>query len=170
MVTAKEFAFQVHEGQMYGDVPYWHHLQDVVTILSDFGFDNRYIDAGWLHDTCEVDGITDDMIEERFGRWTRRVVWACYGTGATRLRRNATIYHRMLEVRDAIPVKVADRIAHVEAAEVGSKFAKMYLHERIAFYDFVAVYAPQEMKNRLHQAYVRLVPEGKKLSGAVYVR
>ena len=155
-ISAEDFARNAHAGQMYGDVPYWHHLQSVVTILADFGYTERWADAGWLHDTVEEPGVKEETIERLFGDWVRQTVHACYGAGKYRIHRNADMYNRIALFPEAAPVKMADRISHIEAAIPGSSKAKMYLKERSCFRAHVAVHAPSSMHLRLELGYDKL--------------
>lgn len=69
---AKDFAKERHEGQMYGDVPYTAHLNDVATIF-DFlvaggsSWDADTFRACLLHDVVEDTATTHEEIELKFG-------------------------------------------------------------------------------------------------------
>jgi (p)ppGpp synthase/HD superfamily hydrolase len=162
-ITAEEFAKNAHLGQMYGEVPYWHHLRDVVGILADFGFTGRWSDAGWVHDTPEEPGVAEDTLRSLFGEWVRATVHACYGVGKFRRWRNADMYNRLIVRPEAARLKVADRISHIEAAVAGTSKTRMYLKERPEFDAHVVCYAPYEMRQRLEAGYDRLAHQERVL-------
>ena len=68
LVSAFDFAFQLHEGQFRasGD-PYIVHPVAVADLLRDIGASAPVIAAGFLHDVVEDTDVTPDQIEEHFG-------------------------------------------------------------------------------------------------------
>jgi len=151
---AEMFAREAHSGQMYGDKPYVDsHVTDVVTILREFGMDEFYIAAGWLHDVVEDTEVSKEEIDLKFGPRVGKLVWACTGIGPNRKARNQTIYEKIAAYPDAAIVKVADRIANVEHSDPDSNHRQMYLKERDAFHELVARLAPRAMIDRLDAAY-----------------
>lgn len=50
---AKYLALKYHAGQMYGDLPYSHHLQEVADSVAAGTTDERLIQVAWLHDILE---------------------------------------------------------------------------------------------------------------------
>lgn len=60
---ACELARSAHEGQMYGERPYYEHLAAVVDSVFDFKEDDEHICVAWLHDILEDTAITEyDLI------------------------------------------------------------------------------------------------------------
>ncbi len=153
---AMQFAIERHGDQMYGDKPYQHHLHAVCTILRDFGYFGKWLDAGALHDVIEDTPTTIDEIMMKWDEWTAKVVWACTGVGVNRKERNASIYEKIAAFPAAAVVKMADRIANVENSTPGSGHAAMYIKEARAFYDAVGCHAPADMVMRLDRAYAVL--------------
>lgn len=152
---AEAFAREMHEGQDYGGEPYADgHIAKVVAILADFGFDGFYLAAGWLHDVIEDTSATKDDIDRKFGPHVGGLVWACTGEGKNRKLRNASIYQKIDACPDAAIVKVADRIANVEASAPGSGHRSMYQKEANEFHWKVAFKVPRKMVDRLEAAYV----------------
>jgi guanosine-3',5'-bis(diphosphate) 3'-pyrophosphohydrolase len=48
---ARYFAIAAHGNQMYEDLPYYYHLEEVVEVLREFGYtEDKYIISGYLHD------------------------------------------------------------------------------------------------------------------------
>lgn len=70
------FARDAHAGvNRKSGEPYITHPVAVATILAELGMDTDAIAAGFLHDTVEdVDWVTFELIEERFGPDVRRIV------------------------------------------------------------------------------------------------
>ena len=65
---AKALAFKYHTGQMYGNLPYTAHLQQVAESVECGMMDERLIIVAWLHDIledtkCDV-GTLCDLFED----------------------------------------------------------------------------------------------------------
>ena len=58
MDDARSFAIAAHAGQLYDSQPYEVHLAAVVQVLCDFGYDESYQQAGWLHDVVENTAVS----------------------------------------------------------------------------------------------------------------
>ncbi len=110
------FAHEAHRQQKYGDQPYFHHLKDVVETLAFYGFseDCSIVISGWLHDVVEDTSVSLGEIKRLFGENVAQYVNAVSGEGKNRKERNESIYRKLNEFRDAIPLKLADRIANVK--------------------------------------------------------
>jgi len=137
---ARGYATKLHEGQKYdsGTAPYVVHLAEVRDVCVEFGWDETaYRVAAWLHDTIEDTDTTADMIETDFGERVRKLVWAVTGEGKNRRERNEDAYKKMISYPDAIPLKLADRIANARASKETSPDAlfEMYAREHPAFKD-----------------------------------
>lgn len=136
---AKKFALKIHGDQKYGDQPYEVHLSAVSLVLATFGYiDEPFASAAWLHDALEDDQIFPMRmhfdINQRFGPQVATLVWAVTGTGANRRERNESIYQKLALIPSAIPIKLADRIANVEAAKAGgTRHFDMYFTEHDEF-------------------------------------
>tara|TARA_R100000322_G_scaffold162921_1_gene126100 strand:- start:87 stop:515 length:429 start_codon:yes stop_codon:yes gene_type:complete len=60
---ARDFASQVHEGQMYGEEPYMTHIEDVAS-----QFDDPHLKRiAYLHDAVEDSETGIDAIHQQFG-------------------------------------------------------------------------------------------------------
>jgi (p)ppGpp synthase/HD superfamily hydrolase len=66
---AKEYAIWAHGNQRrkYTGEPYWHHLQEVATILLRYSAAAEIVAAGWLHDTIEDTGAPYQELRNQFG-------------------------------------------------------------------------------------------------------
>lgn len=130
--SAKAYATLHHvirKGQLYGLLPYTHHLQDVERTLVRFGeIRSELLVAAWLHDIVEDTDVKLRDIEENFGEEVARLVAAVTSEeGPNRKVRNAITYPKIREAGpDAIRLKLADRISNIEN---GGGSVKMYLRE-----------------------------------------
>ncbi|TNE83942.1 MAG: HD domain-containing protein [Deltaproteobacteria bacterium] len=112
------FAIRAHGGQRYGERPYLAHLMTVAENLRRYGIDDpELIAAAWLHDTVEDTDVSVSQIASAYGERVAAVVSAVTTSteGATRKERMATTYPRIAATPGAVLVKLADRIANVEA-------------------------------------------------------
>lgn len=153
----KAAAIAAHGDQKYGTKPYWRHLQDVEDILKDYGFvSSTYQAAAWLHDVVEDTSVTIDDVFDQFGEEVSRLVWAVTGVGHNRRTRQASIIKKLHNTKEACPLKLADRIANLEAAiqegNTQGKFS-MYYKEQAEFEKVVRKHVPEEMWTRLEQAF-----------------
>lgn len=152
MSVARDLALRAHGRQQYGEQPYAAHLTAVVTILRDFGFHGPYEDAGWLHDAIEDTDLHPLEIAHQCGLPVLQMVQACTGKGDTRAKRNRAIAAKIKALPEAAVVKLADRIANVEAARPGDRHAMRYAAEQHAFEQAVRQFVPEPMWMRLVRA------------------
>lgn len=137
--SARHFALHAHRSQKYGiDQPYSAHLADVNAVLVSSAGPHLSPDllaAGWLHDVIEDCNISPIDIERLFGRKVGELVWAVTGIGESRRMRNESIYVKLEDFPAAQSLKVADRIANIEAARRSPElpYLKMYLREMSGF-------------------------------------
>lgn len=150
---ARDFAIKAHGDQKYGDQPYGVHLFDVAGIVRDFGLDDRYRKAAFLHDVLEDTAVTLDELVEKFGVDVASLVLACTGEGLNRKTRNASIYRKIAALPPAAAIKLADRIANVENSEPGSGHRLMYTKEQEAFAAAIRPYVNAEWWDRLERAF-----------------
>lgn len=124
-----------HDGQMYGDKPYTKHLMDALNVLSRFGYAGNSVlyAATALHDILEDTDATVFTLEDAdISRVVIKIVEAVTDPEGfdTRAERKAIAYREIAFAgRRATIVKLADRIANVEA---GGKI-DMYRKEHPAF-------------------------------------
>lgn len=131
--SARDFAIIAHGDQRYGDQPYVIHLDAVAAIVEAWNFRGAVLDAAYLHDVIEDTAITHADLASIFGQRVADMVWAVTAEDGTRDQRMASIYAKVAKDGSAAVVKVADRIANIEAAERGSDHASRYLREDLAF-------------------------------------
>lgn len=144
---AKLFAEVAHGDQRYGDFPYTKHLQDVVNVLEEFEDDPYVLAAGWMHDTIEDTAIDFTAVFNEFGRVVARLVYAVSNEpGKNRKERHERTYPKMIAAgRNAIAIKLADRIANTEnCMKFNHHLFKMYEREYPGFKKTLQI--PGELK------------------------
>jgi (p)ppGpp synthase/HD superfamily hydrolase len=130
---ALAWAREQHDGQLYGGRPYDTHLLAAAEVLRDCGYggDPVLMSAAYLHDAIEDTSATRDQIAALFGTRIAGIVDAVSDPdGDTRAEKKAAAYPRIRAIDDAVRVKLADRIANVEA---GGPPAAKYAAEQEAF-------------------------------------
>lgn len=131
---AAALAVDYHRNQLYGERPYRVHLYAVRKVLLDFNLGGALGQAAWLHDTIEDTGLTREVIAAEFGEDVAALVWAVTGIGHNRKARVADAYAKIVDLPEAVFLKLADRIANVEAsARSGDDKLAMYRKERPGF-------------------------------------
>lgn len=145
--SARSLAERLHAGQRYGAEPYTVHLAAAVAVLeryvpaTDPHFD-QLVAAAWLHDAVEDTEAPASDLRAALGSdlvvdW---VVAVSDAPGETRKARKAQTYARIRKAgRGAALVKLADRIANVEASLEGATESpeklRMYREEWQGFRD-----------------------------------
>lgn len=130
---AEAYAILHHGEQTYGDeFPYKMHLQAVVSVLRRFNCTNDEAQCvGWLHDVLEdTPTATYEDLDMFFGRFIADTVAALTEPKGDREWKHSQAYPRINQSELAIIVKLADRIANVEA---GGKKTGMYRKEHAEF-------------------------------------
>ena len=136
---AQSYATEAHRGQNYGptDKPYTYHLERVVAVLQRFGIeDENLLAAGWLHDIIEDTKTTAKDLHQEFGPRVAALVDAVTdGLGETREARKQRPYSLIPKVPDAVCLKLADRIANLEASidEGHKRLLDRYAQEHTGF-------------------------------------
>lgn len=154
---ARDYAAGLHADQKYGDQPYTAHLLAVRQVLADFGVeDGPLAVAAWLHDVLEDTDATREELARVFGDDVATLVEAVTGRGKNRRERNRDMYQKVRHcpLLAAAMLKVADRIANVEASAHNPSKMAMYRRERHEFgRATMGKLVPREMLERLERAY-----------------
>lgn len=135
-IEAVKLGHEAHAEQRYGNYPYTRHLAHVENVLARFSFtDLGLLAAAWLHDSVEDGGVPVELLLDRFGHSVTRLVTAVTdGQGKDRKARKRESYAKMQEFPQAIPLKLADRIANVESSLLErSGLVEMYRGEHEEF-------------------------------------
>lgn len=163
---ASRIAEQAHQNQKYGTDPYRTHLLEVIQVLKRFGFfitEDTFksdiavlIIAAWLHDVLEDTILEKHHIEYDFGKEVTDLVWRVTDEpGKNRKEKKQATYPKIKESNWAVILKLADRIANVEAGlrmkNNGNKnLFEMYQKEYIDFkQNLFSKSGPVEMWDRL---------------------
>jgi GTP pyrophosphokinase len=123
---AYNFSIEAHKNQRrYSGEPYFDHLYEVATILTELRMDSTTIAAGLLHDSVEDTGVHLDEIQEKFGEEIAILVDGVTKIGElkfeSREKRQAETFRKMLlsmakDVR-VIIIKFADRLHNMRTLE-----------------------------------------------------
>jgi (p)ppGpp synthase/HD superfamily hydrolase len=154
---ARQVGIAAHGNQHYGDKPYEHHLQAVVEVLKRFGASLEdtatapLLIAAWLHDSLEDTALSRAEVETNFGSEVAELVWRVTDEpGATRKERKPATYRKTRENEAAIILKLADRIANVEASlENGSELLRMYSREQPEFKEALHAASTSDLATRM---------------------
>lgn len=124
---AEVFARRAHGRQRYGAYPYAKHLEDTVRIMGRFlEQDAALFCAAWLHDCIEDTQTSAEALRVEFGERISELVLA--------VTRRATVsgkeelgeyYARIKATPGAVTLKLADRIANVEACLNGMNTSQL---------------------------------------------
>lgn len=127
---ARLFAIRAHGEQKYGQQPYSVHLDEVVSVLKEFGnFDEALLSAGYLHDVLEDTSVTREELRATFdGETSLLVELVTDQPGRNRTERHAATYPGIALHPKAITLKLADRIANARASRAHS-LLEMYRKE-----------------------------------------
>lgn len=149
----RELAARAHAGQLYGGRPYTHHLDAVEAVLRRWGpqglarelWEDLLV-AAQAHDLLEDTATSPAAIEQVGGPGVWRLVQALTDApGPNRRARHAATYPQLVRVAGAVRVKLADRIANVEASMAeargtggtdrvdGARRGAMYVREHATF-------------------------------------
>jgi (p)ppGpp synthase/HD superfamily hydrolase len=133
---ARDFALDAHGGQRYGDQPYAVHLDAVAALLAPYGDVTQTV--GYLHDVVEDTAVTLDAVRGAFGDHIAEcVALVTDATGANRAERKARTNAKLAkvegELRRALVVKAADRLANLRMSSGGGAKLEMYRGEHAAF-------------------------------------
>jgi len=130
------FATEAHGAQMYDkDKPYIFHVANVTQTLNRFGFTiNKHPNiqvAGNLHDVVEDTDVKLREVRSRFGDTVADIVAKVTDKpGETREERHRNTYPELATNREAIIVKLADRITNVEYSEFTSNLKQWRKYRR----------------------------------------
>lgn len=151
--AARAFAVERHGEQRYGDAPYVVHLEAVRAVLADFGLGGALGVAAWLHDVIEDTPTSQAELEGHFGAEVAALVWAVTGEGRNRRERARSMYTKIGALPAAAPLKLADRIANVEASRSRPDKLALYRSEREGFRAALGAFGDPAMWARLDRAF-----------------
>jgi len=166
---ALNFAIRAHKDQKYGNLPYAQHILSASTVLTRFGIcladptDGIYQHMGaLLHDTVEDAGVKYREIATEFGERVAEIVYCVTDEiGRNRHERHEKTYPKIRQNKDAIIVKLADRITNAEfSASERSRQMDMY---RTEYNDFRTALYNGEHDDMWNHLEAVLFPTGEKV-------
>lgn len=128
-------AKQAHGNQSYGAYPYEYHLIAVAEKAKSFRFSEYIVTACYLHDILEDTSISYNKLKKEFGKTVADIVYDVTDElGKTRAEKKAKTYPKIRNNKQAVIVKLCDRMVNIEFSkhDNGNKF-KMYQEEHDSF-------------------------------------
>jgi guanosine-3',5'-bis(diphosphate) 3'-pyrophosphohydrolase len=154
----------MHCNQKYGKHNFMHHLKQVHSVLVRFNVTNESIlVAAYLHDIVEDCQLKVHLIENYFGPNVANLVYAVTDElGRTRAERKAKTLHKLIDFDDAITLKLADRIANVEACLIDDDGNLRMYQDELAQFEAIIFKSPVAKLNAtmLSQLKSLLIEEG----------
>lgn len=153
---AKYLAISLHGAQTYDGYPYYYHLEEVVDVLKEFGFtEDKYMISGYLHDSIEDGATSYQKIKRKFGEEIAEIVYCVTDElGRNRKERKTKTYPKINGNRDAVIVKLADRIANMRnSIKNDSPQKEMYMDEYIEFRNALSIHTED---NELQEMWMEL--------------
>ncbi|WP_407333837.1 phosphohydrolase [Enterovibrio sp. 27052020O] len=133
LLLARTFARARHEGQRYGEFPYYVHLDDVEKLAQPFGINAMII--AQLHDVLEDTTTSFDELVLDFGELIAlSVSYVTDPIGGDRKTKKRLLHQRLVQLdeseeagRHALIVKACDRLSNVKAC-------RLFHHEKYKMY------------------------------------
>jgi guanosine-3',5'-bis(diphosphate) 3'-pyrophosphohydrolase len=171
LVKAYSLAEEYHGEQEYGGMPYTVHLSLVHHVLLRFGVHPNnpahvtsdeaedLLVASILHDIVEDTEVSLNDLRKIFGKRVASLVNGVTNEpGVNRRERHSKTYPKTKRIPGAILLKLADRIANIEAClATGDGRINMYLKEREAFYDALRGDSNHTIEKRMWKHLDRLL-------------
>lgn len=123
-------AIKYHGTQLYGNKPYSYHLDMVYDIAVEFGLNDNYLMAAYLHDMIEDCGVDKHFILSISNLEVSEMVFAVSGEGNNRKERKLSMISKLENFPMAINLKMIDRLANMRESQLNNpKLFDMYLKE-----------------------------------------
>ena len=154
--TAKDYAIKHHWGQMYGNVPYYEHLDDVSLLLKSCNYSSEMVAYGYLHDILEDCDVSFEDLSREFSPCIASTVYALTRYKEVPIQQ---YYDKLQSNHKAFIVKLADRISNIQACckyiartddEVDEKLKKKLLGKLKAY-----IAGSDRFTKRFHEAMQR---------------
>jgi (p)ppGpp synthase/HD superfamily hydrolase len=125
---AAYLAVAMHGKQKYGDKPYFYHLEQVVNVLREFDYESEtFLIAGYLHDVLEDTSLSYSKLDKQFGTFIADIVYDVTDElGKNRYDKKKLTLPKTAQNKDAIIVKLADRIANIRMGGKVDMYRKEY--------------------------------------------
>lgn len=153
---AQMVAERAHATQQYDIYPYMFHINQVLNISQQLGYDESIQVACILHDTLEDSDLSYNDIKKNFGESIAEIVYAVTDElGRDRKERKLRTYHKIRANWKATVVKICDRIANVEHSKKYNKgMYDMYIKENM---DFISNVYSGDNNSDIKRALARLL-------------
>lgn len=160
LLELRAYASARHGGQLYGDLPYVAHLDDVFEIADRHGLEPAVKRAAYGHDLLDDTDATIDDLRREFGHVEADIIYSVSGVGKNRAARRAETIRRLGAYQRGIELKACDRIANIRSCikQKNLRLLKMYLAEKG---DYAAVFA--RAKDSLQQELAAAYAEAQAL-------
>lgn len=138
-MTLSEKAYTIaehaHRNQTYGNFPYTYHLYQVVDVATKLDASEDVVIACILHDILEDTSLSYNDLKNTFGEKIADIVFAVTDElGKTRAERKRLTYPKIAANKDAVYVKICDRIANgSESKKNNQKLYEAYKSEHPEF-------------------------------------
>ncbi len=142
---AADFAKRAHEGQKRASgEPYFNHVFATAQNLAEFGFDATTIAAGFLHDTVEDTDVSEEELENAFGKEIAFLVSGVTKLGKLKYRGRKRhveslrkFFIAMAEDFRVVAIKLADRLHNIQTLQ----YVRPEKQKRIAL-ETIEIYGP----------------------------
>jgi (p)ppGpp synthase/HD superfamily hydrolase len=147
---AMNWSKSLHEGQRYGDRPYFEgHIMPVNSLVTNHYELNQKVftdydawdgfvittKAALLHDVIEDCGVTKEEIESLYGTEVADIVWRVTDEpGVNRKERKAKTYPKIKASKRATLIKLCDRLHNMSSSSKMDMYVKEYPGFREALY------------------------------------
>jgi guanosine-3',5'-bis(diphosphate) 3'-pyrophosphohydrolase len=154
---ARTFAIQKHAHQTYDGQPYEVHLQATYAVTERFSLPDSVKIAAWLHDTLEDTETSYTELKQNFGEEVAELVYCVTDElGRDRTERKLKTYPKILANPNSVLLKLADRIANVEASiQNNPRMLRKYQSEHAHFYE--NLYQPRPENAAIWAYYLQLI-------------
>lgn len=129
---AREYAKHYHKNQYYGYLHYICHLDQVYETLIEHKYiEEKYQVAAYLHDILEDTDCKYSLLKMEFGEEIAEIVYAVTDEmGRNRKERKEKTYLKIKQNKDAIIVKLADRLANVKYSIETKNISKFVMYQK----------------------------------------
>jgi len=131
---ARTYAIKHHGEQMFGEQPYYYHLDMVHSIVVQFGLGEEYEIAAYLHDLLEDTELTKKELSQEFGEEIAEMVFCVSGFGENRQEKQKDIHNKMKNNIKSVNLKMCDRLANLKTSKINKpKLYQRYCKEHEDF-------------------------------------
>lgn len=131
---AREYAIRHHGEQMFGEQPYYYHLDMVHAIAVKFGLGQEYEIAAYLHDLLEDTPVKKQELALEFGEEIADMVFCVSGFGVNRQEKQKDIHNKLQTNIKSVNLKMCDRLANLRTSKLNKpKLFQRYCKEHEIF-------------------------------------